>query len=162
VATLSKARTVLDCSNTGIMGSKPMSAFFCVVLACVGWDLVMGLYAAHGILPDYLKGFTLSEVHSDSDQARGPNPWTAQQIMTYSPEQNSVRYLRNITQVTCLAPCIVSVRASSTQWISYIILNCSVHHELASKIWTKYICWKLSIQLEHEGMSLFVQFQLIA
>jgi hypothetical protein len=34
----------------------------------------MGPSLAHGVLPKYLKVFIVSEVYSDWEQARGPNP----------------------------------------------------------------------------------------
>jgi hypothetical protein len=56
-----------------------MSAFLCVVLPYVGKDLPMGRSPIQGVLPKYLKGFTVSEVNSDSEQVRGHDPESVQQ-----------------------------------------------------------------------------------
>jgi hypothetical protein len=50
-----------------------MSLFFSVVLSCICSGIVMGLSPVDGILPKCLKGFIVLEVHSDSEQAMGPN-----------------------------------------------------------------------------------------
>jgi hypothetical protein len=47
---------------------------FCVVLSCVGKFSQMDQSPYQGVLPKCLKGFTVSEVNSKSEQARGPNP----------------------------------------------------------------------------------------
>jgi hypothetical protein len=75
VAAWSKVGMVLDRSNIGIMGlilasgTVHMSAIFCVVLSWVHRSLAMGRSPVQGILPKYLKGFTVSKVHSESEQA---------------------------------------------------------------------------------------------
>jgi hypothetical protein len=55
MAERSEARTVFARSNAGIMGSNPtqgsVSAFFCVVLPCVGTGLVSGRSPIQGVLP---------------------------------------------------------------------------------------------------------------
>jgi hypothetical protein len=48
--------------------------FFYVVLSNIDKGLVMNWFTEQ-VLPKCLKGFTVSEVNSDSEQARGPNPW---------------------------------------------------------------------------------------
>jgi hypothetical protein len=51
-----------------------MSAFFCVLLSCVGTDLEMGRSPIQRVLAKCLDGFMVSEVHSESGQVRGPYP----------------------------------------------------------------------------------------
>jgi hypothetical protein len=50
-----------------------MSAFFCVGLSCVTTGVAMGLSPIQGDLPKYPNGFIVSEVNSNSAQARRPN-----------------------------------------------------------------------------------------
>jgi len=45
-------------------------AFFCVVLSCIGRGFARG----QGVLPKCLHGFTVLEVNSELEQAKGPNP----------------------------------------------------------------------------------------
>jgi hypothetical protein len=42
----------------------------------------MGRSLVQGALLKCLKGFIVSEVKSDSERARGPNPWNIQEIHT--------------------------------------------------------------------------------
>jgi len=51
-----------------------MSAFLCVVLSCVGTDLATGLSPILRALPKCLNAFIISEVDSESEVGRGPNP----------------------------------------------------------------------------------------
>jgi hypothetical protein len=48
-----------------------MSAFFCIVLPCVNRGLPMGWSPVRGVLPKCLNGFTVKEVNSESEEARG-------------------------------------------------------------------------------------------
>jgi len=52
-----------------------MSAFFCVVLSCVGRGLAMGRSPTQGVLSKYLKGFRVPELICASEQAWGLNLW---------------------------------------------------------------------------------------
>jgi hypothetical protein len=57
MAARSKARTVCNRSNSGIVGSNPtrrkdVSAFFCVVLSYVGRGLATGRSSVQGDLPN--------------------------------------------------------------------------------------------------------------
>jgi hypothetical protein len=52
-----------------------MSTFSCSVFSCVGRDFAMGWSSVLGVLTKCLNGFTVSEVNSESEQARGFNPW---------------------------------------------------------------------------------------
>jgi hypothetical protein len=49
-----------------------VSAFFCVVLSCVGRGLVSGRFPVQGVLKKQIHNFQKS--NSESEQARGPNP----------------------------------------------------------------------------------------
>jgi len=55
-----------------------MHAFSCFGLSCVGRGLVVDRFHEQGFLPDCLKGFMVSEVNSESEQARGQNSRKAQ------------------------------------------------------------------------------------
>jgi hypothetical protein len=76
----SKKLMVLYRSNIGIMVSNPARGtdecprFSCVVLSCVSRSFAMGRSPAQGILPKYINGFKASEVNSEMEQVRGPNP----------------------------------------------------------------------------------------
>jgi len=48
--------------------------FFCVVLSCVGRGLVMTRFPIQGVLPQCLTELIISEVNSETEQTRGPNP----------------------------------------------------------------------------------------
>jgi hypothetical protein len=69
---------VLDRSNTGFVGSNParnmdVRVFLCCAILCRlrPWD---GPIPVQGILSKCLNGFTVTEVHSESEQPRGTNP----------------------------------------------------------------------------------------
>jgi len=47
--------------------------FLCCTVMCKKRHC-KGLYTVEGVLPKYLKGFIVSEVHSESEQAGGHNP----------------------------------------------------------------------------------------
>jgi hypothetical protein len=74
----------LNSSKTGIVGSDPardMSVCllsFCVVLSYVGRGLSMDRSPIQGVLPNCLKDLTVSEVNSESEQARGHNHWNVE------------------------------------------------------------------------------------
>jgi hypothetical protein len=51
-----------------------MSPSFCAVLSSVGRDFAMGRSAVQEVLSKCLKGFIVSEVNSESEQTRRPNP----------------------------------------------------------------------------------------
>jgi hypothetical protein len=69
------AHMVLDRSNTGIVGLNPAGGMY--VLCCAvpwrGRALGVGRSPIQGALTKCHKGFTVSEVHSESEHARGPN-----------------------------------------------------------------------------------------
>jgi hypothetical protein len=44
---------------------------FCVVLSCVVSGLAIGRSSVQAVLPECIRGFTVSEDNSDSEQARG-------------------------------------------------------------------------------------------
>jgi hypothetical protein len=48
--------------------------FFLFVLSFVCGDIAMGICPVRGILPKCVKGFIVSEVNSELEQVRGPNP----------------------------------------------------------------------------------------
>jgi hypothetical protein len=48
--------------------------FLSIVLSCVGRGLAMSRSPVEGVQPQYLKGFIVSEVNHESEQARGSNP----------------------------------------------------------------------------------------
>jgi hypothetical protein len=76
MATLSMESMVMRNSNICIVGSNPAlrwTAFFCVVLSCVGRGLEMGRYPVERVLPKRLKGFITSEVHSESGEITRTN-----------------------------------------------------------------------------------------
>jgi hypothetical protein len=50
-----------------------MSAFSCIVLFCIGRSLEMGQSPIQGVLSKCVKGFIVSEVTSEFEQARGLN-----------------------------------------------------------------------------------------
>jgi hypothetical protein len=50
-----------------------MSQFFYALLSYVGRGLVIDLSPIQELLPKCLKGFTISEISSDLEQARGHN-----------------------------------------------------------------------------------------
>jgi hypothetical protein len=56
-----------------------MSTFFYVVLSCVGRGLQMGRFPLEGVLPKCLNGFRISEVDSELEGRRRPNPCSAPQ-----------------------------------------------------------------------------------
>jgi hypothetical protein len=58
-----------------------ISAFFCVVLSCVGLGLAMGWSPVQGVLPKWLNGFIVSEVNSQPEQTRELNPWNKQLLV---------------------------------------------------------------------------------
>jgi hypothetical protein len=51
------------------------------VLSCVGRDIAMGRYSVQGVLPKYLKGFTVSKLNYDSENDKGPIPLNVQAQM---------------------------------------------------------------------------------
>jgi hypothetical protein len=59
------------------------SAFFCVVLSCVGRGLAMHRSPIQGDLEKCLNGFIFSEVSSELEQARGPNRETHNNNVKY-------------------------------------------------------------------------------
>jgi len=58
-----------------------ISAFFCVVLSCIDRGLAMGRSPIQGVQSNYLKDLVVSDVNSESEQARGPNPQNVQHIL---------------------------------------------------------------------------------
>jgi hypothetical protein len=81
VVARSKARTIFNRSNTGIVDFESrsrhgcVSAFFCVVLSCVGSGLETGWSPVQEVLRNvqkYIHNFQKS--NSESEDARGPNP----------------------------------------------------------------------------------------
>jgi len=78
VAARFKARIVLDSSNTEIVVSNLVQGVFVHVLLCC---VLLGRYSpCGGLIPRPMsltkmsKLFTVSEVNSESDQVRRPNP----------------------------------------------------------------------------------------
>jgi hypothetical protein len=82
----SKVLMVLDYSDTGIVSSNPSLGMdiclrfselcclsVCLSVCAVFRGLVMGRSPIQGVLPKCLNGFTVSEVNSGSEEARGPN-----------------------------------------------------------------------------------------
>jgi len=71
---------VMDGSNTGIVGLNPdrgmdvypRRVFLCCAV-CVGRGLAMGRFPVQGVLQKCLKGFIVSEVNCESEQANGLN-----------------------------------------------------------------------------------------
>jgi hypothetical protein len=64
----------LDSPKTGNVSSNPargmnVSAFFCVVLFCVGRDFATDRFPVQRVLPKCVNGFIVSDAKSDSEQA---------------------------------------------------------------------------------------------
>jgi len=66
---------VLNCLNTGIVGSNPTRDF---LLCFTALSRVDGRTPVQRILLECPNGFIDSEVNSESEQARGRNPWNVQ------------------------------------------------------------------------------------
>jgi len=71
---------VFDCSNNEVVDSNParvsnicLSAFFCVVLSCLGRGLALGRSIVQVVLPKCMQGFVVSEVNSEWEETRGTN-----------------------------------------------------------------------------------------
>jgi hypothetical protein len=72
-----------------------VSAFFCVVLSCVGTDSATGRHPVQGVLPNvqkYIHKFQKS--NSESEKARETNPNLS--IIIYGVEKESLNRLRNV------------------------------------------------------------------
>jgi hypothetical protein len=81
MAARSKARTVFDRSNTGIVGlnsARGMGAcprFLCCAVLCAGSGLATGRSPVQGVLLNVQKqSHKFQKSNSESEQARGPNP----------------------------------------------------------------------------------------
>jgi hypothetical protein len=55
-----------------------ISSFSCVVLSCKRRGFVLRWSSVQGVLPKQLNGFIVSEVNSESEQAKRHNPWSVQ------------------------------------------------------------------------------------
>jgi hypothetical protein len=75
VASRYRARVVLDLSNTGIVDSNHAWGifYFCCAVLAMEWTRVQEA------LPKCLKGFIVSEINCESEQAKGLYPWNEQQ-----------------------------------------------------------------------------------
>jgi hypothetical protein len=76
VASRTKARMVLERSKNGIMGWNPargMNICRHVLLYCVERHFVKGTAPVLVVLPERRSRYTVSEVHSKSEQTRGLN-----------------------------------------------------------------------------------------
>jgi hypothetical protein len=84
----SKPRMVLDRSNTEIMGSNPARGMNASprlsVLSCLGTGVAMDRCPVQGVLPKYLKKYSVSEVHSESEQDRGPKHETYNKVIIHT------------------------------------------------------------------------------
>jgi hypothetical protein len=66
-----------------------MSAFYCVVLSCVGRGLAVGRFAIHRILPKCLERFRVARVNSVPEQARASCPVVTVATFSHLPRRVS-------------------------------------------------------------------------